>query len=526
VNRMADPVSWRPRTEDVISLTTSQAGARPRLPADLLDAVSHRLQFLCLMLVGVVALGAVVTELTHFVENRLVLYGTDGFVLLCCVAVFYLARSGKVSPTILLDVGLVFEVVVAAALAAAFVPATWFESTRPGFTWSPIAVWVVIYPIIVPNTTKRTLIASLAAAATEPVAVLLMSKAGFGAVPALNVFVRQVWPNVVAIGFAVMISRVVYGLGEKLSRARSMGSYHLVELLGRGGMGEVWKATHRMLARDAAVKLIHPEVLGEVDEDGTRIMLQRFEREAQATAALRSPHAVELYDFGIARDGTFYYVMELLDGLDAQSLVYDYGPQPPGRVVKLLRQACHSLYEAHRGGLVHRDIKPANIFVCRYGIDLDFVKVLDFGIVKRVEIEGKADAELTRVGAISGTPAYMAPEMALGDGQVDGRADIYGLGCVAYWLLTAQTVFEKPSALGMIVAHAKENPMPISERTQQPVPERLERIVMQCLAKRPEERPQTTLELSNMLKELGIESDWTPDRAIQWWNEHDSRKAG
>jgi serine/threonine protein kinase len=130
------------------------------------------------------------------------------------------------------------------------------------------------------------------------------------------------------------------------------------------------------------------------------------------------------------------------------------------------------------------------------------------------------------VGAISGTPAYMAPEMALGDGQVDGRADIYGLGCVAYWLLTAQTVFEKPSALGMIVAHAKENPMPISERTQQPVPERLERIVMQCLAKRPEERPQTTLELSNMLKELGIESDWTPDRAIQWWNEHDSRKAG
>ena len=522
---MADPISLRPRTEDAISLTTSQGGARPRLPVDLLDAVSHRLQFLCLMLPVAVILGSIVTELTDFVENRLVYYSTDVLVLLCCAVVFYLARSGRVSPSKLLDVGLLFEVLVAAAIAISFVPATYFESTRPGFAWSPVAVWVMIYPIIVPNTTKHTLLASVAAAATEPVTVLLMSEAGFGALPALNVFLRQVWPNVVAVGFAVMISRVVYGLGEKLRQARSMGSYHLVELLGHGGMGEVWKATHRMLARDAAVKLIHPEVLGEVDEDGVRIMLQRFEREAQATAALRSPHTIGLYDFGIARDGTFYYVMELLDGLDLQSLVYDYGPQPPERVVMLLRQVCHSLYEAHRGGLVHRDIKPANIFVCRYGIDLDFVKVLDFGIVKRVEIEGKADAQLTRMGAISGTPAYMAPEMAVGEGQVDGRADIYALGCVAYWLLTAQIVFEKPSALGMIVAHTNEKPMPISDRTQQAVPEPLERIIMQCLAKRPEERPLNTLELSHMLGDLGIESDWTLDRAREWWSEHDSRTA-
>jgi serine/threonine-protein kinase len=262
-------------------------------------------------------------------------------------------------------------------------------------------------------------------------------------------------------------------------------------------------------------------LLGAVDAEATNIILKRFEREAQATAALRSPHTVELYDFGIARDGTFYYVMEMLEGLDLQSLVFDYGVQPPERVVRLLRQACHSLYEAHRGGLVHRDIKPANIFICQYGMDLDFVKVLDFGIVKQVEIDGKQDSQLTQVGAISGTPAFMAPEMALGEGEIDGRADIYALGCVAYWLLTAQTVFEKPSALGMIVAHTNETPMPISGRTPAPVPETLERVIMQCLAKKPEDRPQTTMELSHMLAELKLEPQWTAERAGQWWQEQE-----
>jgi serine/threonine-protein kinase len=520
---MTDPISLQPRTEDAISLTVTQAGKRLRLPPDLLDDVSKRLQFLCVLLGVVVVAGSIVSELTDFIDDPVVYYTTDAVTLLCCIVMFFIARSGKVSATRLLDIGLVFQVVIALAIAISFVPATWFEDTRPGFAWSPIAVWVIIYPIIVPNTTKHTFVASILAAATEPLTLLVMSRTGFGELPAANVILRQLWPNVVAIGFAVMISRVVYGLGEKLSRARQMGSYQLVELLGHGGMGEVWKATHRMLARDSAVKLIHPEVLGEVNEDGVRIMLQRFEREAQATAALRSPHTIELYDFGIARDGTFYYVMELLDGLDLQSLVYDYGPQPPERVVMLLRQVCHSLHEAHRGGLVHRDIKPANIFVCRYGTDLDFVKVLDFGIVKRVEIEGKADAQLTQLGAISGTPAYMAPEMAVGGQEIDGRADIYALGCVAYWLLTAQTVFEKPSALAMIMSHANQQPIPISDRTQQAVPEQLEQIVMQCLAKKPEERPQTTLELSNMLAGLKLEAQWTAERAGQWWYEHEAK---
>ena len=233
-----------------------------------------------------------------------------------------------------------------------------------------------------------------------------------------------------------------------------MGSYHLEDLLGKGGMGEVWKATHRFLARSAAVKLIMPSALGAKDEAAAQVTLRRFEREAQTTASLRSPHTIELYDFGVSRDGTFYYVMELLDGLDLQTLVAKHGPQPPERVVFLLRQACHSLYEAHKAGLVHRDIKPANIFMCRYGTDLDFVKVLDFGIVKREQMAGKEEAQLTAVGMISGTPAYLAPEMALAEGPTDGRADLYALGCVGYWLLTGQLVFDKANAMAMVVAHS------------------------------------------------------------------------
>jgi serine/threonine-protein kinase len=194
-------------------------------------------------------------------------------------------------------------------------------------------------------------------------------------------------------------------------------------------MGEVWRARHRFLARPAAVKLIRPETLGGGDEDRALVALRRFEREAQAIAGLRSPNTIQIYDFGVADDGTFFYVMELLDGLDLETLVERHGPLPQERVVELLLQVCDSLSEAHEQGLLHRDIKPANIFVCRYGHRFDVVKVLDFGLVRTL---GNADdARLTREGTLAGTPAYIAPEQAMGD-TVDHRADLYSLGCVAF----------------------------------------------------------------------------------------------
>ncbi len=249
-------------------------------------------------------------------------------------------------------------------------------------------------------------------------------------------------------------ARVLSALGDEVRKARELGSYHLLERLGQGGMGEVWRARHRLLARPAAIKLIRPQsgpsIVG--SEAATR-----FEREAQAISSLRSPHTVDLFDFGIADDGTFYYVMELLDGLDAERIVNQFGPMPAERVIHVIRQVCHSLSEAESISLVHRDIKPANIMLCRYGEDYDFVKVLDFGIVKTIDEPGTAErtatvTALTIEHVVRGTPAFIAPEQALGGRPVDHRTDIYGTGCLLYWLLTGQLVFTGDTPMQLLIA--------------------------------------------------------------------------
>jgi len=244
--------------------------------------------------------------------------------------------------------------------------------------------------------------------------------------------------------------------------------------------------------------------------------VRRFEREAQVIAQLRSPHTVELFDFGRAEDGAFYYVMELLDGLDADSLVRRFGPIPPERAVYLLCQICHSLSEAQSCGLVHRDIKPANIFLCRYGEEFDFVKVLDFGIVGATPDAAEPSPVHTRENTVRGTPAFIAPEQAIG-AAVDGRADIYATGCVAYWLLTGQLVFTADTPIRMLLQHAHTKPVPPSVRTELPIPSALEDLVLSCLAKDPADRPQSARELSLRLAELEGGKAWTQDRAREWW---------
>jgi serine/threonine-protein kinase len=285
-------------------------------------------------------------------------------------------------------------------------------------------------------------------------------------------------------------------------------------------MGEVWRAKHRMLARPAAIKLIRPAAVGsgppEVSDDARR----RFEREAQAIARLRSPHTVNLFDFGIASDGAFYYVMELLDGCDLESLVRRTGPVTAERAVYLLRQVCHSLSEAESCGLVHRDIKPANIFVSRYGEDYDFVKVLDFGIVKPARDQTETGTLMTQGHAIHGTPAFIAPEQALGRADLDGRADIYSTGCVAYWLLTGQLVFSGDTPMALLVHHAHTPPAPPSTRTELSIPEALDELVLACLAKDPAERPQSAKELSQRLAAVMSSNKWTQDHAREWWTRH------
>jgi eukaryotic-like serine/threonine-protein kinase len=332
--------------------------------------------------------------------------------------------------------------------------------------------------------------------------------------PSINVLIMH-YQDYLLVGVAVVITHVVARLGHEIAKAREMGSYQLGELLGRGGMGEVYKATHRMLARPAAIKLIRPNTKDD-DRSSAQVAEARFRREATAAANLRSPHTVELYDFGVTDDGTLYFAMELLDGLDLESLVRQKGPLPPARVIHILRQVCESLEEAHASGLVHRDIKPANIHLGRLGLLHDFVKVLDFGLVKSVVETDLTRSLATGVGLVPGTPAYMAPEMALGQ-PVDGRADLYALGCVAYYLLTGQLVFDAENGLQVLLKRLNEDPLPPSARTEVPVPTELEQLVIACLARKPEDRPRSAAHLSRGLAAVPVEP-WSDEQAIQWWN--------
>jgi len=304
-----------------------------------------------------------------------------------------------------------------------------------------------------------------------------------------------------------------------LEEGIELDRYRLVEKLGEGGMGEVWLARHQMLARPAAVKLVRSEVFSSGPESEAAV--QRFQREAKAIANLQSPHTVELYDFGVSENGAFYYVMELLNGLDLSSMVEKFGPMPAERVVMLLRQACRSLTEAHDAGLVHRDIKPANLFVCKLGPECDFLKVLDFGIVKAVaDADKTAMTALTQAGQFTGTPAYTSPEQALEGGNVGPQTDLYALGCVAYWMLTGRTVFEADSPMQVLVHHTQTEPTAPSRMTEQPVPEALDAVLLACLRKNPAERPQSANEVWRMLGEVGFVHPWTQERAEEWWQLH------
>jgi transcriptional regulator with GAF, ATPase, and Fis domain len=302
---------------------------------------------------------------------------------------------------------------------------------------------------------------------------------------------------------------------EQLNEALAVGSYRLVSQLASGGMGEIWLARHRFLVRPAAVKLIRHDVApGTAREQFVR----RFEREAHVTAGLRSPNTVQLYDFGVTDSGSFYYVMEYLEGLDLHRVVNRFGPQPAERVIAFLRQACRSLAEAHERGLVHRDIKPANLFVTRLGTEYDYVKVLDFGVVK--EQAGNDATMLTNAGMVQGTPAFMPPEIVMGDQLIDGRADLYSLACTAYWALTGHSLFEANTPAQMLLQHVQTPPVPPSKKSELPIPRQLETILMKCLEKDPAFRPSSALELESQLARVVCDAPWTNERAQEWWKAH------
>ena len=506
-----------------------RSGTRSReIPDDLLREASLRLGILSLL--GAV-LWTVGTLADHLAAGALAggnhaawasFETTDAIAVVMVIvslSLFAYARRSKQDPTVILDIGLGYLVLSSLALGM-----LWHVgSPPPGYMLTTQISWVgallLMFAAIVPAPPPKMLGVGLLAASMNPIAMLIARASGrwdFGSpIGALLMH----YPDYILVGVAVLISQVVTRLGQQVTKAREMGSYQLGELLGRGGMGEVYKAKHRMLARPAAIKLIRAETLGAADDETARLAITRFRREAEAAANLRSEHTVELYDFGVTADDTLYLVMEYLDGMDLETLVRERGPLSPGRVSYILRQVCDSLDEAHSYGLVHRDIKPANIHLGRVGRKNDFVKVMDFGLVKEVADAGAQDALATVPGQMAiGTPAYMSPEMALGE-TVDARTDIYALGCVAYFLLTGELVFGGEKTVNLIAKHLQSEPVPPSQRTTQSIPPALERLIMKCLAKDPRNRPQSAREMAEALSWVPTDP-WGEPQASEWWSQN------
>jgi serine/threonine-protein kinase len=510
----------------VLELDTDLRASRPRrpyagLPAYLEAKHCARVAHFALMMAVLSTMAAVLSPLVWGDQEE----GLDLFpvwiVQMLAIglsgALFLVARSGRFSHASILNLSLVYEVVFCLTVSLGYSGlAASARDVFPDIT--AVALVIAVYPLIVPTPPRQTLVAALASAATAPMSVWVLAVAGVVEPRPSDYLGVSLYPAI-SVVIATYGSRLIYRLNREVAKAQELGSYHLEKLLGKGGMGEVWRARHRLLARPAAVKLIRPHTpVGSDPGAGVR-MLRRFEREAQVTASLTSPHTVDLFDFGRTDDGIFYYVMELLDGLDLHTLVDQYGPLPPERVVSILLQVCQSLAEAHEETLVHRDIKPGNIMVCRYGRQFDFVKVLDFGLVALAPEHRAGGADLTVEGHVRGTPAYMPPEMAEGT-RLDGRADVYSLGCVAFWLLTGRLVFEAETPLSMILAHARNAPAAPSRFAEVDVPEVLDRIVLACLQKDPAQRPQTVDALVQMLAACPLEAQWTTARAQTWWETH------
>jgi len=508
---------------------TSRSGSTG-LPDDILGAAAGRLSTVAFTYAFVFFMAGFFPPLLF---ERAVLFSSPLFwvpgslAIGIALLVAFVARSGRLEVASVMTLGLCFEVVSSYGIAAAEYLDPMRLANHPFLGLSWVAVWVLCFTVVVPTRPRRAIVAALAAVSSVPVmvAIGMVTIAPTLRLHPLAFFLGFVFPYLLVILMAFVGARVVYGLGTEVTRARELGSYKLVERLGQGGMGEVWRAEHRLLARPAAIKLIRPSLAGQPPDGRSTDAVLRFEREAQVIASLRSPHTVNLFDFGVAGDGSFYYVMELLEGLDLETLVRRGGPLAPERVVHILRQICHSLSEAESRGLVHRDIKPANIFLCRYGEDYDFVKVLDFGIVKSARGDGGDTVMTLTVGSIiQGTPAFIAPEQALG-GEVDHRADIYATGCVAYWMLTGQQVFDGETAIALVMHHAQTPPIPPSQRSEMPVPAALDALVLACLAKNPADRPQSARDLQHRLEAIDLGGTWSNDRAREWWSQHEPARA-
>ena len=375
-----------------------------------------------------------------------------------------------------------------------------------------IVLALVVRAALVPSTAGRTLLVGALCTAVIAIPIYLRGRT---VDPEQDLFHHWAWAGVIVWGLifsiaTMIVSRVIYGLQQKVREAMQLGNYTLQEKLGEGGMGMVYLARHALLTRPTALKLLPPHKAGEQN-------VARFEREVQQTSRLEHPNTVRIFDYGRTPDGIFYYVMEYLDGLTLEELVAMEGPQPAGRVVYVLSQVAHALAEAHGQGLVHRDVKPANIVLCDRGGVADMAKVVDFGLIKH--IGAPRELALSTTDAITGTPQYLAPEGLTAPERVDGRTDIYALGAVGYFVLTGKPVFEGATVVEVCSHHLNRRPEPLSVRAGFDVPADLSAVLLRCLEKSPENRFQSADELRAALGACGDAKSWGLTEAARWWSE-------
>jgi hypothetical protein len=391
-------------------------------------------------------------------------------------------------------------------------------SPEPGGTYTAVLAFTSIVigrAVLLPSTPARTL--GLSSAAALPLLAASWAVERQVAAPA-SVLVRVFWVLlwcVDAVALSAVASHVIYGLRQRVKEAMRLGQYTLAERIGGGGMGEVYKASHALLKRPAAVKLLPPEKVGQP-------ALARFEREVQLTSQLTHPNTIAIFDYGHTASGIFYYAMEYLDGVDLEQLVRAHGPLPPARVVHVLRQVAGALQEAHDLGLIHRDVKPANVILCRRGGLWDVAKVVDFGLVK--DLQSTEPVELTGANTIAGTPLYLSPEAITSAEGIGPESDLYALGAVGYFLVTGRPPFEG-SLIQVCGHHLHTTPVRPSERLGRAVPQALEEALLRCLEKEPGRRFRSAAALADALDAVGL-GRWTQAEARAWWERHpDARPA-
>jgi len=445
-----------------------------------------------------------------------------------CLALFALsllihlfARRSGASPAAVVRVGLLYVVVASGAMAMT-------ESLLAGggtSEWrgvSGIGIWIVLFPLIIPCLPRQALAVSLASAAMLPLCYGVQRS--FGGQPLPGALLVKWWAPVffcAGLSFvaALSVHRLARALAEARAAARKAGRYELVERVGEGGMGQVWRARHALLPHDVAVKIIRPAGGAAARPEEAQEIAHRFRREAEAVALLSSQSTVRLFDYGVDEEGELFAVMEYLRGYDLQRLVEEYGVLPPERVIHLLDQICLSLAEAHAVGLVHRDIKPANLMVCRLGQISDVVKVLDFGLVGAIEPDAAVLTGAGQESTVAGTPGFVAPEILRG-GVGDVRGDLFALGVVGYWLLTGTTLFPRDDGSEDIARYFMDEPEPPAQRLGRALPEDLSRLILACVARDPAERPSSALALRHALQALEGAGMWREADADAWWDAH------